>query len=319
MAAAAASFSSIVTPSSSSSSLAFFPCETSLNHLSPNYFPSPKTKPFPKTLTLKSQNYIVSSLPVLFPLHLCHSSSVVNDIEDSITDELEENPDEFDEDEEEEEGDELKEAQFEENKGFDSYDDRRIFVGNLPYSMTSTQLSEVFADAGQVQSVEIIYDKVTDRSRGFGFITMGSIDEAKKAVRMFDGSQVGGRTVRVNFPEVPRGGERKVMGPKIRYSNQRYVDTPHKIYAGNLGWGVTTQGLTDAFANYQGFLSAKVIYDRTSGRSRGFGFITFSSADAAESALSAMNGVELEGRSLRLNMAADRSRSNTEAFSEQTA
>lgn len=159
--AAAAAFSSIVTPSSSSSSLAFFPCETSLNNLSPNYFPSPKTKPFLKTLTLKSQNYIISSLPVLFPLHLCYSSSVVNDIEDSITDELEENPDEFEQDqedeEEEEEGDESKEVQFEENKGFDSYDDRRIFVGNLPYSMTSTQLSEVFADAGQVQSVEVYF------------------------------------------------------------------------------------------------------------------------------------------------------------------
>lgn len=97
--------------------------------------------------------------------------------------------------------------------------------------------------------------------------------------------------MRVNFPEVPKGGERKVMGPKIRNSNLNFVDTPHKIYAGNLGWGVTTQGLRDAFANQEGFLSAKVIYERDSGRSRGFGFITFSSADAAESALAAMNGV----------------------------
>lgn len=246
----------------------------------------------------------------------------MSDTEDTITDELEDNPDELElelEQEQEQEQDESEKVEVEESKGFDSVDDCRLFVGNLPYSMTSDQLYEVFAEAGHVRFIEIIYDKVTDRSRGFGFVTMGSSDEAKEAIRMFDGSQVGGRTVRVNFPEVPRGGERKVMGPKIRSSNLSYVDTPHKIYAGNLGWGVTSQGLREAFANQEGFLSAKVIYEKASGRSRGFGFITFSTAEAAESALTAMNGVELEGRPLRLNMASDRARTNTEAYAEQSA
>lgn len=95
----------------------------------------------------------------------------------------------------------------------------------------------------------------------------------------------------MNFPEVPRGGEREVMSPKIRTSNQGFVESPHKIYAGNLSWGLTTQGLREAFADQPGFLSARVVYDRDSGRSRGFGFITFSSAEQLESALAAMNGV----------------------------
>jgi hypothetical protein len=103
--------------------------------------------------------------------------------------------------------------------------------------------------------------------------------------------QVGGRTVKVNFPEVPRGGEREVMGPKVRSSNRGYIDSPHKLYAGNLGWGLTSEGLRDAFADQQGLLSAKVIYERDSGRSRGFGFVSFETAEYAESALSAMNGV----------------------------
>lgn len=179
----------------------------------------------------------------------------------------------------------------------------RLYVGNLPYAMNSTQLSEVFVEAGHVVSVQIVYDRVTDRSRGFAFVTMGSIKEAKEAIRMFDGSQVGGRTVKVNFPEVPRGGEREVMGPKIRAINQSFVDSPHKIYAGNLSWALTSQGLKDAFFDQPGLLSAKVVYDRASGRSRGFGFITFSSSEALESALANMNGVELEGRPLRLNKA----------------
>ncbi|KAL0309465.1 UNVERIFIED_CONTAM: ribonucleoprotein, chloroplastic [Sesamum radiatum] len=135
---------------------------------------------------------------------------------------------------------------------------------------------------------------------------MGSVEEAKEAIRLFDGAQIGGRTAKVNFPEVPRGGEREVMTPKIRSSSQGFVDTPHKIYAGNLSWGLTSQALREAFAEQPGFLSAKVIYDRDSGRSRGFGFITFTSAEEVQSALNAMNGVEVEGRPLRLNLAEQR-------------
>ncbi|KAI3471886.1 hypothetical protein Pfo_028574 [Paulownia fortunei] len=183
---------------------------------------------------------------------------------------------------------------------------KQLYVGNLPFSMTSAQLSEIFAEAGRVVSVEIVYDRVTDRSRGFAFVTMGSVEEAKEAIRLFDGAQIGGRSAKVNFPEVPRGGEREVMSPKIRSSYQGFVDSPYKIYAGNLSWGLTSQGLRETFAEQPGFLSAKVIYDRDSGRSRGFGFITFTSAEEVESALNAMNGVEVEGRPLRLNLAEQR-------------
>ena len=97
--------------------------------------------------------------------------------------------------------------------------------------------------------------------------------------------------MKVNFPEVPKGGERAVMGPKIRNSNRVFVDSPHKIYAGNLSWRITSEGLRDAFSDQPGVLGAKVIYERDSGRSRGFGFLSFASADDAESALKAMNEV----------------------------
>lgn len=139
--------------------------------------------------------------------------------------------------------------------------------------------------------------------------------------------------MRVNFPEVPRGGEREVMGPKIRSGYKGFVDSPYKIYAGNLGWGLTSQGLRDAFADQPGLMSAKVIYDRNSGRSRGFGFVSFESEEDLQAALNAMNGVvrmsstdflslmhfifsvylflfqwhqEVEGRPLKLNVAAER-------------
>ncbi|KAF7818864.1 33 kDa ribonucleoprotein, chloroplastic [Senna tora] len=201
----------------------------------------------------------------------------------------------------------------------DSNEAGRLYVGNLPYALTSSELAEIFRESGNVVSVEIVYDRVTDRSRGFAFVTMESAEDAKEAIRMFDGSQIGGRTVKVNFPEVPKGGERLVMGPKVKNNYRGFIESPHKIYAGNLGWGLTSQGLRDAFAEQPGFLSAKVIYERDTGRSRGFGFVSFQTAEDVETALNAMNGVEVEGRPLRLNLAADRTSTSSPYLIEEGA
>lgn len=272
----------------------------------PSHFP-------PKPPTLRLLLALKSSAPVFgsakLPRQPLLSAAFDGfEAEDGAAGSEEEDPEEAEEllesageEEEEGEGEEIGEE-----KRVSGSSGGRLYVGNLPYSMNSSQLAEVFEEAGRVINVEVVYDRVTDRSRGFAFVTMGSVEEAQEAIRMFDGSQVGGRTVKVNFPEVPKGGEREVMGPRIRNSNRGFVDSPHKLYAGNLGWGLTSEGLRDAFANQPGLLSAKVIYDRNSGKSRGFGFISFESAEAVESALDAMSGVEVEGRPLRLNLAADR-------------
>ncbi|CAN1306687.1 RNA-binding protein CP33, chloroplastic, partial [Linum perenne] len=70
-----------------------------------------------------------------------------------------------------------------------------------------------------------------------------------------------------------------------------FIDSPHKVYAGNLGWTVTSEVLKQAFAGQPGYLSAKVSYERDTGRSRGFGFVSFETAEDAEAALNTMNGV----------------------------
>lgn len=119
---------------------------------------------------------------------------------------------------------------------------------------------------------------------------MASTEEANEAIKMFNGSQLGGRTMKVNFPEIPRGGERAVVGPRIRRSSRAFVDTPYKIYAGNLAWTLTSDGLRSAFEAQSGLVGAKVVYERDSGKSRGFGFVSFQSREDAESALANVNG-----------------------------
>ncbi|KAH0455785.1 hypothetical protein IEQ34_015817 [Dendrobium chrysotoxum] len=190
-----------------------------------------------------------------------------------------------------------------------SIESRRLYVGNLSFSMTSSELSDIFSEAGKIDQVEIIYDRATYQSRGFAFVTMATAEEANKAIRMFDGAQIGSRTAKVNFPEVPKGGEREMIGPKLRANSRGYVNSPHKLYAGNLGWKVTSESLRDAFSACSGLLGTKIIYERDSGRSRGFGFVTFISASECQAAMEAMNGKMVAGRPLRLNLASDKTSS----------
>ena len=84
----------------------------------------------------------------------------------------------------------------------------KLFVGNLPFSMTTGDLEGLFGQCGSVSSVNIIMDKFTGRSRGFGFVEMSSDQEAQAAIERFNGHEVQGRSLTVNEakPQEPRSG-----------------------------------------------------------------------------------------------------------------
>jgi RNA recognition motif-containing protein len=73
-----------------------------------------------------------------------------------------------------------------------------LYVGNLPFSTNNSDLESMFADHGTVTSAQVIMDRETGRSRGFGFVEMGSDDEGRAAIQALDGSDVGGRNLKVN-------------------------------------------------------------------------------------------------------------------------
>ncbi|MCK4646067.1 MAG: RNA-binding protein [Candidatus Aminicenantes bacterium] len=75
----------------------------------------------------------------------------------------------------------------------------QIYVGNLTYSMTEDSLRELFEPFGEVTSTKIIKDRLTDRSRGFGFVEMENKDEAETAIQKIDGTEVEGRNMKVNL------------------------------------------------------------------------------------------------------------------------
>ncbi len=84
----------------------------------------------------------------------------------------------------------------------------KLFVGNLSFNATPADLESLFGQAGAVSSVNIISDKFTGQSRGFGFVEMGSNQEAQAAIERFNGYEMQGRALTVNEakPQEPRSG-----------------------------------------------------------------------------------------------------------------
>jgi cold-inducible RNA-binding protein len=95
---------------------------------------------------------------------------------------------------------------------------KRLYVGSLPYGVNDDQLREHFSQAGTVTSASVIIDRMSGRSKGFGFVEMSSDEEAKAAIDMFNGKELDGRTLVVNearpmTERAPRSGG---------FSNDRY-------------------------------------------------------------------------------------------------
>ena len=75
---------------------------------------------------------------------------------------------------------------------------KKLYVGNLSYNMTEDTMKDAFSAAGTVDSAIIIKDKMSGRSKGFGFVEMSTDEEAQKAIEMFNGKELDGRTLTVN-------------------------------------------------------------------------------------------------------------------------
>ncbi len=83
---------------------------------------------------------------------------------------------------------------------------KKIYVGNLPFSSTEADLRNLFGRHGAVESVSVVTDRETGRLRGFAFVEMQRASDAGDAIRALDGSDLGGRTLKVNEARDRRGG-----------------------------------------------------------------------------------------------------------------
>jgi cold-inducible RNA-binding protein len=91
---------------------------------------------------------------------------------------------------------------------------KKLYVGGLPYSFDNHKLETLFSESGTVISAKVIMDRDTGRSKGFGFVEMGSAEEAKQAIKQLNGSVQDGKTITVNEakPERERTGGGRGFG-----------------------------------------------------------------------------------------------------------
>jgi cold-inducible RNA-binding protein len=102
--------------------------------------------------------------------------------------------------------------------------------------------------------------------------------------------------------------EPPIKGRRLRRRGKGAVESmAKKLFIGGLSWDTTDDGLRQAFASYGEITEAKVITDRDTGRSRGFGFVTFAQDDDAKTAISKMDGTSLDGKTIKVNEAQEKS------------
>ncbi|AAS51760.2 ADL160Wp [Eremothecium gossypii ATCC 10895] len=144
-----------------------------------------------------------------------------------------------------------------------SRDINKMFIGGLNWETTEDNLREYFSKYGNVTEVKIMRDGTTGRSRGFGFLSFAdasSVDEVVKTQHILDG---------------------KVIDPK-RAIPREEQDKTGKIFVGGIGPDVRPKEFEEFFSQWGSIIDAQLMLDKDTGRSRGFGFITYDSPDAVD-------------------------------------
>ncbi len=184
-----------------------------------------------------------------------------------------------------------------------SEDERKLFVAGLSDSMAEDALREVFERLGvEIVDVSVPRDRATGRSRGFGFVTLGSAEQAASARESLDGTVQGGAqlSVRAFKAEPPRRGE--AGGGRAPERSRGGGD--RTLYVGNLPYDCSQEQLQGLFdASDVGPILRIHLPTGQDGRARGYGFVTMGSAEAATAAIEGLRGVELQGRKLQVSVA----------------
>ncbi|KAA3453689.1 30S ribosomal protein 2, chloroplastic-like [Gossypium australe] len=158
---------------------------------------------------------------------------------------------------------------------------RRLYVGNIPRNLKNDELTKIVEEYGAVEKAEY-----SGRSRRFAFVTMKTVEDANAAIEKLNGTQIGGREIKVNITEKPLP---QVDLSLLQAEDSQFVDSPHKVYVGNLAKTVTSETLKKFFSEKGKVMSAKVSRVPGSSKSGGFGFVSFSSDEEVEAAISSFN------------------------------
>ncbi|KAK3433404.1 hypothetical protein EUGRSUZ_D01310 [Eucalyptus grandis] len=172
---------------------------------------------------------------------------------------------------------------------------RTLWIGDLQYWMDEAYLGTCFAATGEVANVKVIRNKQTMQPEGYGFIEFYTRAAAERVLQTYNGAIMpnGGQSFRLNWASA---GEK------------RADDTPdYTIFVGDLASDVTDYMLQEMFrGRYPSVRSAKVVMDRLTSRTKGYGFVKFGDESEQIRAMSEMNGVFLSTRPMRIGLATNK-------------
>ncbi|KAI3716357.1 hypothetical protein L6452_23638 [Arctium lappa] len=165
----------------------------------------------------------------------------------------------------------------------------KLFVGGIAWETSEESFGNYFSNYGELTDSVIMMDKITGRPRGFGFVTFADPADADKVLQQ--DHIIDGRPV-----EVKRTVPREDM-------QVRGISRTKKIFVGGIHLTLTEDELREYFSSYGDIIEHQIMLDRTTGRSRGFGFVTFDSEDAVEKIFADGQLHELGGKQVEIKRA----------------
>ncbi|KAK3694758.1 hypothetical protein B0T22DRAFT_80946 [Podospora appendiculata] len=180
-----------------------------------------------------------------------------------------------------------------------------LWVGNLGWGVDDNVLFEEFKEFNDLLSARVVTDKETGRSRGFGYVDFASPEVAEKAYNAKNGSLLEGRDMRLDFAQKPSTSATPNARAADRASKHGDVVSPPSdtLFVGNLSFNVSEDSVSAFFNEVCAVSSLRIPTDMESGRPKGFAYVSFASIDDAKTAFEALNGSDLDGRSVRLDYA----------------
>ncbi|KAL6398951.1 hypothetical protein AUP68_17486 [Ilyonectria robusta] len=181
---------------------------------------------------------------------------------------------------------------------------RSLFVRSLPTGATSETLTDFFSEHFPVKHAVVVIDQKTKESRGYGFVTFADADDAKEAKEKLDKQEWDGKRIRLDLAE--RRHRNESSGPAVVPAGKppkkdEYQKAP-KLIVRNLPWSIkTSEQLERLFRSFGKVKFADL--PQSKGKLKGFGFVTIRGKKNAETALEAINGKEIDGRTLAVDWA----------------
>ncbi|XP_074647022.1 RNA-binding protein 39-like isoform X2 [Tubulanus polymorphus] len=180
-------------------------------------------------------------------------------------------------------------------------DARTVFCMQLPSSIRPRDIEAFFSSVGKVRDVRIITDNKTRRSKGIAYVEFAECESVALALGL-NGQPLKGKpiTVQASQAEKNRTGNPTAILPGMDHKG------PMRLYVGSLHFNITEEMLRGIFEPFGKIDHINLVMDSESGRSKGFGFVTFQTADDAKKALEQLNGFELAGRPMKVGHVTER-------------